>query len=131
MSKRTPRMKQKKQRFLEILFDTCNIAKASRDIGITRQTAYQWKKKDKKFREAWNEIEQAYLDDCAEVVFDDALGKNGREMPNAEMAYRILARKRYKEWGNIEKNQDDAVVPVQILLGGNMMQGLSPEPDKE
>lgn len=115
--------KEKKARFLKHLSQTANIAGSARAIGITRQTAYNWKKADAKFADAWEEAEQAHLDECVEVVFSDALGKLDGP-PNAEMAFRILARKRHKEWGQVDKNQDETVVPVQILLGGNMAEGL-------
>ena len=115
--------REKKEIFLQEMRDSANIAGSARVIGITRQTAYNWKKADPNFADAWDDVEQAYLDECVKVVFDEALGK-GDGPPNADMAFRILARKRFKEWGQVDKHDSDKTVPVQIILGGNMMEGL-------
>lgn len=53
--------KEERQRFLEILADSCNIREAARRIDRGTSTIYRWRAVDPAFRKAWDEaIEQAY-----------------------------------------------------------------------
>ena len=51
---------KKREEFISILSETCNVSLACRTIGITRRTAYNYKEKDSEFSKAWDEaIENA------------------------------------------------------------------------
>jgi hypothetical protein len=49
-SKLTP---EKKLAFLAVLSETCLVGRACKAIGISRQTAHNWREADPEFAEAW------------------------------------------------------------------------------
>lgn len=49
--KRTP---EKKIAFCSVLAETCNVGRACKTIDISRTTAYEWRKEDEEFAEAWD-----------------------------------------------------------------------------
>ena len=52
--------KTAREKFIKILGTTCNITVACREIGITRNTAYDHREKNAEFAAAWdNALEEA------------------------------------------------------------------------
>lgn len=49
-------------RFCEVLADQCVVGKACEAVGISRQTAYDHRTKDKEFAAAWDEALEAGVD---------------------------------------------------------------------
>lgn len=47
--------------FCAALAETCNVSKACAAIGVARWTAYQWRKNDERFAEAWDDALKAAL----------------------------------------------------------------------
>ncbi|MDQ3288250.1 MAG: hypothetical protein M3Q42_08295 [Pseudomonadota bacterium] len=59
LTKFTP---QVKERFLEVLEDTCTVKTACEAVGISRNLAYNHKKADLEFSHAWNAAIERALD---------------------------------------------------------------------
>ena len=127
---------QQRQVFLETLRKTGVVLRACEAAGITRVTAYNWRKKDtrsaKKFEEAWNQALEDKWDEFEEVVFNAGLGEE-EGTPDPDMAFRILSRRRYKTWGNVEKHQIEGDFnPITIKFGENMADAfIKPKPEDE
>jgi hypothetical protein len=62
MANRTKFTGQAKERFIEVLRDTCNVSEASRAIGVSRCYAYQYKSEHPDFANLWDETEQEAVD---------------------------------------------------------------------
>ena len=48
--------------FIVCLAQSDNVSKACRVSGISRETAYQWRKQDQWFADVWKQAKQEYLD---------------------------------------------------------------------
>lgn len=59
---RTDRVKQKKETFIEVLRETCNVSESARTAGIARRTVYEWRDADEAFADSWDEAEQEAAD---------------------------------------------------------------------
>lgn len=70
---------QKKEKFLRLLKETGNVSKSAQAIGIKRQTLYQLRDKDPKFKEEWQEAFESFLDSCEQEVV--RRGVKGYEKP--------------------------------------------------
>src|SRR5260370_15211523 len=66
---RASRLTKWKQRFLRALQKTPNIKVACTAAGVSRQTAYQHRKSDVAFAEAWQDAIEASVDKLEAVAF--------------------------------------------------------------
>ena len=73
---RTPKWREK---FLDSLAKTGNVTLSAESAGIARETAYANQKKDKSFREAWDDALQQSVDRLEAVARDRAV--NGWDEP--------------------------------------------------
>ena len=60
--KRTRMTNRVRETFLAALRETCNVSEAARTARISRNTAYEHRKADPAFAEAWDEAEQEAAD---------------------------------------------------------------------
>lgn len=71
MAKLTP---ERLTAFCAALAETCNVGRACAAVGISRQTAYEWREADKAFAEAWDRAKQvgvtALEDEAHRRAFD-------------------------------------------------------------
>jgi hypothetical protein len=61
-ARRTARTDRARASFLVVLRETCNVSEAARAAGIGRRTAYEWREKDAKFAEGWDDAEEEAAD---------------------------------------------------------------------
>ncbi len=62
MTKRTERADRARERFINVLRETCNVSEAARSAGIGRRTAYEWRDKDPAFAADWEDAEEEAAD---------------------------------------------------------------------
>lgn len=80
---------RKKEAFLAILSETCNVSEAARAAGIGRRTAYNWRESDPEFAAAWTEAEETAVDALEQVAWDRAkLGQSDRMLEILLKAHR-------------------------------------------
>ena len=131
MTARRMTKKRRKAVFLEHMAKCGVVTRSARKAGIDRTTAYHWRKEDEAFAEAWDTAKNEVWDELEFIVVMDAMGKMDEieGNPNSDMALRILAKHRFKEWGNVDKHvhAGDDKAPVTIRFGENMMDGLAPK----
>ena len=116
--------REKMKIFIANLRRTGVILRACEAAEISRRTAYDWRDGDKpqeqKFRLAWDDALEDKFDEFEEVVYEAGL-ESDENPPDPDMAFRILARRRFKTWGNVEKHQIEGDInPVTIKFGENM-----------
>jgi len=61
-----------KQRFLDILRISCNVAGACRSAKIGRRTAYDWRDADPEFAAAWKHAEEEAADSLEQIAWKRA-----------------------------------------------------------
>ena len=126
---------QRKKKFLEVLRATGVVLLACKAAGVSRQASYNWrmnKRSGEKFTKLWEQAVEDKLDELEEVVLNAATGGDRFENPDPEMAFKTLARLRYRKWGNVEKHQvQHEVTPITIKFGDNMAGGMAPKEDKD
>ena len=126
---------KKKKIFLEELRNTGVVLLSCKAAGISRQTAYDWrmnKRSGEKFTKLWEQAVEDKLDELEEVVINASTGGDRFDNPDPDMAFRTLARLRYRKWGNVEKHQSqNEVTPITIKFGDNMAGGMAPKEDKD
>lgn len=66
MANRTKRTPKKRETFLATLSQTGNVSRACAAAGIGRMTAYEWKREDTVFAQAWEDAIEAGTDDLAQ-----------------------------------------------------------------
>lgn len=66
MANRTKRTPKKIEAFLNVLSQTGNVSRACASAGIGRMTAYEWKRDDKGFAQAWEDAIEAGTDNLAQ-----------------------------------------------------------------
>jgi hypothetical protein len=64
------KMEEKKRLFLKFYAMHFNRAKASREVGISRPTSYNWEKDNKDFSEKLHAINQGFIDAAESVLYD-------------------------------------------------------------
>jgi len=76
---------EKKRKFLAALADTCNVTKSAGLIGTSRETVYEWRKKDQEFAAAWEEARAL----GAEALEDEAIRRafEGFDEPLSHKGY--------------------------------------------
>lgn len=62
--------------FLAALKVTCVVSDACEAAGITRRTAYEWRKRSARFAQAWYEAKENGLDVLERHMFDRAKSKD-------------------------------------------------------
>ena len=115
--KQAPRdwTKDKADRFLGVLADTCNVSEACRQTGISMTVVYRRRKMDAKFRTAWNETLSGAYSRLELVLLDRAF--NGTE--------KLITRKdgseeRVREYPNgialqlLKMHQDTAIAAEAV-----------------
>lgn len=63
MSKRTP---ENREKFLEVLGETCSVTAAAQAIGMSRANIYRWRDADADFKTAWEEVKKSLGADSIE-----------------------------------------------------------------
>lgn len=102
--------------FLEALAQEPNVARACREAGISRKTAYKWRKDDASFREAWDEVLEASVDDLEAKAFSRALEGSDYLMRILLSAHRP---ERYRETSRHEvSGPDGGPVEFTLKIGG-------------
>ena len=51
-----------REKFLEVLAESCNVSEAARAAGVNRSTPYDWRAADPEFAAAWEVAEQVAFD---------------------------------------------------------------------
>lgn len=60
---------ERKERFLEVLADTCSPKQAAAAVGVSRQTAFYHKQNDLEFRTRWEKAVEVALDAVLEETY--------------------------------------------------------------
>ena len=94
--KQTP---EKMTAFCAALAETCQVAKACTAVGISRQTAYNWRERDEDFARAWKRSLQIGL-----TVLEDEAIRRGAEGYLEPVFYQG------KENGTVRKYSDSLLV---------------------
>lgn len=98
--------------FLAILPDHWpNIAKAAKQIGIDRRTAFYWRTKDPTFADKWDEIEQAKIDELEKHIVAFSLERGG-----AGYIFPILKAYRREKWGD-QLTHGGTITQVSLVSG--------------
>jgi len=107
-------MEIKKRRFLNFFIkNKCNVTKACKQIGINRQTFYNWKNNDQLFKD--------FLNECQEVVTDHVEGRLHELIdnlnPSAVIFYlKTKAKHRgYSQSNTIDLTNSDNSLNTRIL----------------
>lgn len=75
----TVRTDRAREVFLKTLRATCNVTRSAHRAGMSRQSAYQWRKEDQAFADDWDDAIESAADKLEEVVFRRATtGKSDR-----------------------------------------------------
>ena len=123
--------KKRQEVFLAHMAKTGVVTRSARKAGVDRTTAYHWRANDEEFAAEWDRAKNELLDELEYVVISNAIGQldDIEGTPNPEMAIRILAKLRFREWGNVEKHvhAGDDKAPVHIKFGENMLAGMAKE----
>jgi len=64
---------EEKERFLEVLTERGNVARACTAVGVTRRTAVTARQRDPLFAWAWSEILESKIDDVEDVLHQQCL----------------------------------------------------------
>ncbi len=59
---------EKLSAFVHVLAETCQVSKACQAVGISRWTAYQWRKNDPDFAASWDDALKAGLIACEDEM---------------------------------------------------------------
>lgn len=81
--------------FTAVLAETCNVGKACAAIGISRYTAYEWRKKMPDFAEAWEEAMKAGLTGLEDEAHRRAF--EGTEEPVFQQGMEIGSVRKYSD----------------------------------
>jgi hypothetical protein len=92
---RTVRPDRAREKFLDVLAETCNVSESARQAGIGRRTAYEWRAADALFAEAWNEAEQEAADKLEREAWRRAV--EGTDKP---VTYQGVITGTYKEYSD-------------------------------
>lgn len=108
----------KKKRFIETLAAQGTVSHAAQAAGVSRNTAYRWRRDDLEFAEAWDEAHDKAVDEVESVLYQKAL--NGDTI--AMIFYLKAHRPIYRDRLNIDLKQ------VQSDIEERMAQlGMTPE----
>lgn len=69
---RSIRTTRVRERFLNVLADSCNVSAACRAAGVARSAMYEWRDEDPEFAAAWREAEEQAADELEQVAWDRA-----------------------------------------------------------
>lgn len=81
--------------FTAVLAETCNVGKACAAIGISRYTAYEWRKKLPDFAEAWDEAMKAGVTALEDEAHRRAF--EGTDEPVFQQGMEIGAVRKYSD----------------------------------
>jgi hypothetical protein len=95
VSGRTVRTDRAREKFLGVLAQTCNVSEAARTAGMSRNAAYEWRKDDAAFAEAWAEAEQEAADKLEREAWRRAV--EGTDKP---IVHQGLITGTYKEYSD-------------------------------
>ena len=103
-------LSDKKENFIKAFKKkNCNVAKTCKDIKISRQTYYRWRKEDK-FKQACEDVEEGLLDFAESQL--QTLIKNG----NAIAIFFFLKTKGKKR-GYVEKQEIESnIKPIDEIV---------------
>jgi hypothetical protein len=65
-----------KKRFIETLSSQGTVFHAAQAAGVSRWTAYRWRRDDSEFRSLWDEAIENAVDEVESVIFQQAVGGN-------------------------------------------------------
>ena len=110
MSANANTTKHKKKRMLKALHETLSIVTPALEMaGVDRKTYYTWLKKDPKFKEAVDSVEDVALD-----VSETQLMKNVKEGKEASVFFHLKCRG--KKRGYIERQERDINAEVTLKV---------------
>ena len=81
--------------FLLTLTQSPNVAEASRTAGVSRKTAYQYKKECQEFSDAWDEALEASTDDLAAECYRRA--RHGVKRPVYYLGKKVGSIREYSD----------------------------------
>lgn len=77
-----------KERFLEVLEETCSVQDAAAAVGIARRTAYYQRKVDLEFAKRWDESLNRALDDLLGVAHKRAVTEKSDRLLEVLLKFR-------------------------------------------
>jgi transposase-like protein len=94
MRDRRYRRDTKKKRFIETLAAQGTVSHAAQAAGVSRNTAYRWRREDHEFAESWDEAHENAVDAVESTIYQQAVGGN-----TIEHRHRTGARRNRRENG--------------------------------
>lgn len=99
---RRPSIRRRQKAFLEAYSNSLsNVSIACREIGISRNAYYEWKKKYPEFAEKINEFDESLID-----FVENMLMKNIREQKEASIFF--FLKTKGKQRGYVERHEVEA-----------------------
>jgi hypothetical protein len=104
------RTDENRSRFLSALNSGTSIATACRACGFDRSTAYDWRRDDPNFRQAWDDAIENGTDRVEDLVLREAVEK--RSLP---AMFGILRARRPERWARNSKADADADIAAAAI----------------
>jgi transposase-like protein len=110
----TVRTPKKRRQFLSVLAGGYSVTRAAQAIGISRVTAYAWRREDPDFAAAWDEAWESGTD-----CFEDALREMAAEKNIAAVIFGLKSRRpeRYNRAPYVPED-----IPMVPITGGGMQE---------
>src|SRR4029079_1003699 len=110
MRDRRDRRDTKKKRFIETLASQGTVSHAAQAAGVSRNTAYRWKHRDREFASLWDEAHENAVDVVESVLYQKALSGD----TIAIIFYLKAHRPIYRDKLNIDLKQVQSEIEEKI-----------------
>jgi hypothetical protein len=104
------RRDRQKKRFLAALTEQGTVSHAASAAGVSRNTAYRWRRDDLEFAEAWDEAHENAVDAVESTIYQQAVGGNTL----AAIFYLKAHRPIYRDRLNIDIKQVQSEIEERI-----------------
>lgn len=102
-----------RERFLEVLEDTCSVKHAAEACGVSRATAYHHKKNDLEFSQAWDRTIERALDDLLGTAYVRATAEKSDQVLITLLRFRY--GEQMKERLAVQVEQSTGLNPDALL----------------
>ncbi len=105
--------REKKKMFLKILEKTAgNISASCKQVGINRQTYYNWLNKDKKFKQEVDSIQEGLID-----FAESMLMKKIKDGDTTSLIFFLKTKGKHRGWSEKLEVKHENQAPVINVIG--------------
>ena len=107
------------EQFLNELALTHNVSQSLRKAGVSRGTAYGWRKDNELFRALWDEALELAIDNLEARAYQRAMGLTAQGVGDDAMIRWFLARRRSDKYGDrqqVDLSSKDGSMTPQVAI---------------